>query len=137
MSKPKKIQKDKNTTVVVGDFNNVAWAKSAILFRKTSETVDPRIGRGLISTFHAKYWFLRFPIDQLYHSTDVFIQDLSVLPDFGSDHLPLFCKFYINQHDDTQEELVEELENGDVQEVETMIQEGIAEKSDRKAVAEE
>ncbi len=133
----KKIRKDRKTTVVVGDFNNVAWAKSAVLFRKTSETVDPRIGRGLISTFHAKYWFMRFPIDQLYHTPDVFIQDLTVLPDFGSDHLPLFCKFYINRNDNAQEELVEELENGDLEEVNQMIREGIKEKGERPQFAVE
>lgn len=132
LSVAKKIRKDQKTTVVVGDFNNVAWAKSSVLFRKTSETVDPRIGRGLISTFHAKYWFLRFPIDQLYHTTDLFIQELKVLPDFGSDHLPLFCQFYINRHDPTQEDLVESLEKGDMKEVNTMIADGIAEQSERR-----
>jgi endonuclease/exonuclease/phosphatase (EEP) superfamily protein YafD len=137
LSIAKKIRKDRKTTVVVGDFNNVAWAKSAVLFRKTSETVDPRIGRGLISTFHAKYWFMRFPIDQLYHTPDVFIQNLSVLPDFGSDHLPLFCTFYINRHDDAQEELVEILEHGDLEEVNQMIEDGIKEEGNRPQIAVE
>jgi endonuclease/exonuclease/phosphatase (EEP) superfamily protein YafD len=137
LSVAKKIREDRKTTVVVGDFNNVAWAKSAILFRKTSETVDPRVGRGLISTFHARYWFMRFPIDQLYHTPDVFIQDLSVLSDFGSDHLPLYCNFYINRHDDAQEELVEELEHGDLDEVNQMIEDGIKEEGGRPKIAVE
>ncbi len=36
LSVAKKLRKDRKTTVVVGDFNNVAWAKSSVLFRKTS-----------------------------------------------------------------------------------------------------
>jgi endonuclease/exonuclease/phosphatase (EEP) superfamily protein YafD len=132
LSVAKKMRKDGHTTVVVGDFNNVAWARSSVLFRRISETVDPRMGRGLISTFHSKYWFLRFPIDQLYHTTDVFVQTLKVLSDFGSDHLPLFCQFYINKHDDVQLELVEELECGDFEEVNEMISKGVAEQSERR-----
>lgn len=136
LSIAKKVRKDGKTTLVVGDFNNVAWAKSSVLFRKTSETVDPRIGRGLISTFHSKYWFMRFPLDQLYHTPDIFVQDLKVLPDFGSDHLPLFCNFYINRSDNAQEELVEELEPGDMEEVEEIIEEGIEEQGERPRVVE-
>jgi hypothetical protein len=63
----------------------------------------------------------------------VFVQELKVLPDFGSDHLPLFCQFYINKHDDAQLELVEELEHGDIDEVNEMIAEGVAEQSERRA----
>lgn len=137
LSIAKKVRKDAKTTLVVGDFNNVAWAKSSVLFRKTSETVDPRIGRGLISTFHAKYWFMRFPLDQLYHTPDIFVQDLKVLPEFGSDHLPLFCNFYINRSDDAQEELVEGLEKGDMEEVNEMIADGIKEQGERPEFAVE
>lgn len=134
LSVAKKVRKDKNTTVIVGDFNNVAWSRASVLFRKTSETIDPRIGRGLISTFHAKYRFLRFPIDQLFHTPDVFIQELKALSNFGSDHLPLFSKFYINRHNDEQEDLVEELEKGEMSEVNEMIADGVAEESDRYRV---
>lgn len=137
LSVAKKIRSDRHTTIVVGDFNTVAWSKPSILFRKTSETIDPRHGRGLYSTFHAKYWLLRFPIDQLYHTPNVFIKDLKVLPEFGSDHLPLYSEFCINHHDDSQEELVEELEKGEMQEVNEIIADGIAEMSDRPEVAVE
>lgn len=133
-----KVVKDlKEPSIVVGDFNTVAWSKPSTLFRKTSETIDPRIGRGLISTFHAKYFFLRFPIDQLYHSTDIFVKEIRALENFGSDHLPLYCKFYIDKVNDVQEEQVEELEAGDMEEVEEMIQDGIKEDGDRDAVVTE
>jgi endonuclease/exonuclease/phosphatase (EEP) superfamily protein YafD len=126
------------STVVVGDFNNVAWSRSSVLFRKLSETIDPRVGRSLTPTFHAKYWFARFPIDQLFHSTDIHIEELKTLPYFGSDHLPLYCKFSIGsdkEHQEEQEELLEELEEGELEEADEMIAEGVEEEGDRDDVA--
>lgn len=134
----KKVEKTTGPVIVVGDFNNVAWAKSSILFRKTSQLIDPRIGRGFVSTFHAKYRFWRFPIDLFFHSTDVFIEDFRTLRDVDSDHLPLFCKFFINRTEDIQEEEVETLESQEEEEeVEEIIEEGLAEESDRPAVVKE
>lgn len=133
----KKVKNNKKATIVVGDFNNVAWAKSSVLFRKTSGMIDPRIGRGLISTFHAKYKLLRFPIDQMFHSTDVFVEELKALENIGSDHLPLYCKFFIDKQNDDQEDLVEHLEKEDITEVNEMIQEGKTEESDRESVVTE
>jgi endonuclease/exonuclease/phosphatase (EEP) superfamily protein YafD len=133
----KKVLETKGPMLVVGDFNNVAWAKSSILFRKTSELIDPRIGRGFVSTFHARYRLLRFPIDLFFHSTDIFIEDFKTLRNIGSDHLPLFCKFFINHVEDVQEEQVETLEKGEEEEVEEMIEDGIAEEGDRPDVATE
>jgi len=133
----KRVKEIKDPVIVVGDFNNVAWAKSSTLFRKTSELIDPRIGRGFVSTFHANYRFLRFPIDLFFHSTDIFIEDFKTLRNIGSDHLPLFCKFFINNKEDIQEEDVETLEEGEAEEVEEMIEDGIEEESDRPKVAVE
>lgn len=137
LSVAKEIRKKEMPTVVVGDFNNVAWARSSILFRKTSGLIDPRIGRGIISTFHAKYWILRFPIDQLYHSPDVIVEDIKALENFNSDHLPLFCKFHIDHHDPVNEDEVIELEKGEMAEVNEMIEEGKKEESEREEVVTE
>jgi endonuclease/exonuclease/phosphatase (EEP) superfamily protein YafD len=138
LSVAKKIKSSKKQTfIAVGDFNTVAWGRASILFRKTSEMIDPRIGRGLISTFHAKYKLLRFPIDQLFHTTDVFVEEIKALPNFGSDHLPIFCQFIINHHDDSQTEHIETLEEGDMEKVNEIIAEGKAEQSDREAVVTE
>ncbi|MFA7481889.1 MAG: endonuclease/exonuclease/phosphatase family protein [Vulcanimicrobiota bacterium] len=137
LSVAQKVRADGRTSIIVGDFNNVAWSRSSVLFRRASETIDPRVGRGFIATFHARYWFLRFPIDQLFHTPDVFIEELKTLPYFGSDHFALSCRFTIDHLDDTQEELVEELEEGDEEVIEEMIEEGIEEESDREEIATE
>jgi len=132
LSIAKKINQNADTCVVVGDFNNVAWAKSSVLFRKTSKTLDGRMGRGFISSFHTKYWFLRFPIDLMFHTADVFIEDLKTLESFGSDHFPIYSKFLINKKSSKQDHLTENLEEGEHEEVEEIISEGINEKSDNR-----
>ena len=132
LSIAKKIKQNSDTCVVVGDFNNVAWAKSSILFRKTSETIDGRIGRGFISSFHTKYWFLRFPIDLMFHTPDVFIDELRSLEHFGSDHFPIYAKFFINKNTSKQEHLKEKLEEGEHEIVQEIIADGINEKSDNR-----
>ena len=133
----KEVRKIKDSVIVVGDFNNVAWARSSILFRKTSELIDPRIGRGFVSTFHAKYRLLRFPIDLFFHSTDIFVQDFKTLRNIGSDHLPLYCSFFINKKEDLQEDEVETLHEDDMEEVDELIEKGIEEDGNRPTIATE
>lgn len=117
---------------VAGDFNNVAWAKSSLLFKKTSRLIDARIGRGILATFHAKYWFFRVPLDLVFHSPDIFIEKLFVCPSVGSDHYPVGCTFYIDHHSDEQEDDVKHLEEGEMQEVNELIEEGKQEVSDNR-----
>ena len=133
----KKIKETKGSVIVAGDFNNVAWARSSLLFRKTSELIDPRIGRGFVSTFHAKYRLLRFPIDLFFHSPDIFVEDFKTLRPIGSDHLPLFCSFFINKEEEIQEEETESLKEEEKKEVEKIIQDGINEEGNRDAIATE
>ncbi|RRN76456.1 endonuclease/exonuclease/phosphatase family protein, partial [Pseudoxanthomonas sp. SGD-10] len=134
----KKVRDYKMPVLVTGDFNNVAWAKSSILFKKTSELIDARIGRGILATFHAKYWFFRVPLDLVFHSADIFIDRLVIYPSVGSDHFPLGCTFYINKQSEVQEEDIKHLEEGEMQEVNELIEEGKEEDSDnREVVAKE
>ncbi|MEI7487152.1 MAG: endonuclease/exonuclease/phosphatase family protein [Chryseobacterium sp.] len=137
LSTAKRVTKIDKPVIVVGDFNNVAWSKSSILFRKTSHLIDPRIGRAFVSTFHAKYRMLRFPIDLMFHSEDIFIEKLTTLENFGSDHLPVYCEFFIDHHNDEQEERVEEATTEEKIQAEEMIQEGKEEDGERDAVVTE
>ncbi len=133
----KRVRKLKKSVIVVGDFNNVAWARSSQLFRKTSQLIDPRRGYGLVSTFHAKYRLLRVPIDLFFHSSDIFIEDFKTLSPIGSDHLPMFCSFWIDRENPEQEKEKENEEAGDTEKVEELIEEGKQERGNRDAVAEE
>lgn len=118
--------------VVTGDFNNVAWAKSSLLFKKTSRLIDARIGRGILSTFHAKYWFFRVPLDLLFHSPEVFIERLFIYPSVGSDHFPIGCTFTIDHQTEDQDEEVKDLEAGEMSEVNEMIAGGREEESEAR-----
>lgn len=132
LSIAKKVRNYTLPVLVIGDFNNVAWAKSSILFKKTSKLIDARIGRGIISTFHSKYWFFRVPLDLLFHSPDIFIDKLFIYPSIGSDHFPVGCTFHIDRKSDQQEDLVKNLEKGEMQEVNELISEGKNEESDNR-----
>lgn len=123
--------------VIMGDFNNVAWSKSSILFRKTSGLIDPRIGHGFVSTFHAKYFFFRFPIDLLFHSEDVFVKELKSLENFGSDHFPVYMSFVIDPRNKSQEQKVENATSDEIEDAEEMIQGGKNEDGERDSVVTE
>ena len=80
-------------TLVAGDLNDVAWSKTTRLFCRISGMLDPRRGRGLYSTFHAEYRWLRWPLDHVFVSEHFTLVALQRLSAFGSDHFPILATF--------------------------------------------
>lgn len=75
--------------VVCGDLNDVAWSHSTRLFQKISRLLEPRKGRGFVSTFHARYPGFRVPIDHVFHSDHFRLVRMRRLGYVGSDHFPV------------------------------------------------
>jgi len=75
--------------IVLGDLNDVAWSPGTTNFKETGGLVDPRRGRGFFNTYPARWPGFRYPLDYVFHTPHFAICRMTVLPNFGSDHLPL------------------------------------------------
>ena len=79
-------------TVVAGDLNDVAWSPTSELFLRLSGLLDPRVGRGLYSSFNADNPLCRYPLDHVFHSAHFRLCELRRLPNVGSDHFPILLE---------------------------------------------
>jgi endonuclease/exonuclease/phosphatase (EEP) superfamily protein YafD len=86
----REIAEARDSVIVAGDLNDVAWSHTSRLFRRISRLLDPRVGRGMYNTFHARYWALRWPLDHVFVSDTFVLRRLERLPFFGSDHFPVY-----------------------------------------------
>ena len=130
----KHIEKQQQTTIVMGDLNDVAWSRTTRLFQRISGLLDPRVGRHFINTFNANYPLLRWSLDHVFHSNDFTLIDMQRLPHVGSDHFPVLTKLqYTPAVQHKQPSLDADVE--DEQEAQEKIKEGI-EKSDKPVVDE-
>ena len=107
------------TTIVAGDLNDVAWSHSTRLFKRLSQLLDPRRGRGLFSTFHADYRMARWPLDHVFHSTDLAVVDLEKLGNNGSDHFPVYIKLSYEPNADS--DVPDQADADDLEEAEETI----------------
>ena len=96
----RKVAQEPLPVIVTGDLNDVAWSKTTRRFLRFSKLVDPREGRGLFSSFDARYWFLRWPLDHVFYSPQFSFVNMQRLPFTGSDHFPMLFDFVLTQATD-------------------------------------
>lgn len=118
----KKIRKEDKPTVVCGDMNDVVWSRTTRLFKKMTGMIDPRVGRCFFSTYNANYFFLRFPLDHLFHTKDLYVGKMIRSKYFGSDHFAMYYEIHHKKNVSTPKN---PKMNGDEKEVvEEIIEEG-------------
>ncbi|TWT95085.1 endonuclease/exonuclease/phosphatase family protein [Neorhodopirellula pilleata] len=120
----KELADDDRPIVIGGDLNDVAWSQSTRLFLRLSGLLDPRRGRGFFNSFHADRFWMRFPLDHVFHSTHFALRELRRLPHVGSDHFPIYIDLQLErvmkdlhepleQQVDDQEEAEERLDRAE------------------------
>ncbi len=90
-------KKSKLPVIVMGDLNDVAWSYTTKLFLKMSNLLDPRLGRGFFNTFHARYPFMRFPLDHAFASSHFKFVCMKRLNNCGSDHFPICVSLQLEE----------------------------------------
>jgi endonuclease/exonuclease/phosphatase (EEP) superfamily protein YafD len=85
----RELKEKRAPAIVLGDLNDVAWSRTNYRFQEISGLLDPRIGRGFYHTFHARYPFLRYPLDHCFHTKHFRLMSFKRLRKFGSDHFPV------------------------------------------------
>lgn len=108
--------------VVAGDLNDVAWSHTTTLFQKLSGLLDPRVGRGTYSTFHAEHWWLRYPLDHVFHSDDFALVELRRLDPIGGDHFPILVELELSTRMERLQE-TPDADSEDVDEAEAAVEE--------------
>lgn len=78
--------------IVMGDFNDVSWSQSTLLFQEISGLLDMRKGRGIFNTYHAKNFITRWPLDHIFISEEFRVVELRCGNKIGSDHFPTYAQ---------------------------------------------
>ena len=118
----KQIRKENKPTVVCGDMNDVVWSRTTRLFKKMTGMIDPRVGRGFFSTYNANYYFLRFPLDHLFHTKDLYVGRMERSKNFGSDHFAMYYEIHHKKKVSVPKN--PKLKGEDKEEVEELIEKG-------------
>ncbi len=119
----REMKQSERPAIVAGDLNDVAWSHTTRLFRRTSGALDPRIGRGRFSTFHARYPILRWPLDHVFHTDSFTLVEMQRLGYYGSDHFPVLIELCLEPEAEARQE-APTADDADREEAQDKIREG-------------
>ena len=89
----KAIKNSEYPVIIAGDFNDVKWSTLMKAFVEEANVLDPRIGRGLLNTFHSEKWYINYPIDHIFMTRHFGINTFKKTKLQGSDHFGLYSQF--------------------------------------------
>jgi len=81
-------KESKYPVIVLGDFNDVAWSETTVLFEKVSGLLDVRKGRGIYNTYSADNFITKWPLDHIFVSPEFRLKNINKGQNIGSDHYP-------------------------------------------------
>ncbi len=115
------LQNDPSPVIIGGDLNDVAWSSTTRLFLRLSKLLDPRRGRGFYNSFSARHWWMRFPLDHVFHSRHFTLHNIARLGYVGSDHFPMLLELQCEPSRKSEQYPLEQRESDDA-EAEKLIQ---------------
>lgn len=78
--------------ILAGDLNATPWEIAVERMRRLSGLIDPRRGYGYVATWNADRWWMRWPLDHIFHEDGFATVSVERLDAFGSDHFPYLVR---------------------------------------------
>jgi len=87
-----KIKQSDQPSIVLGDLNDIAWGHTEELMDAGGKLHDVRVGRGFYNSFNAHSFWMRWPLDHVFVTSQFSLKNIQLLDNAGSDHYPIFVE---------------------------------------------